>query len=72
MKYFWYSFSKFGVKTPLPMFSLISSLVQNLPPANSSWLGFTSHHIHSDVHKPVPFPVDSQRHNVQEIPVQNR
>lgn len=36
MKYFWYSFSKFGVKTPLPMFSLISSFVQNLPPANSS------------------------------------
>ena len=63
MKYFWYSFSKFGVKTPLPMFSLISSLVQNLPPANSSWLG---------VRKPIPFPADSQRHNAQEIPVQNR
>ena len=42
MKNFWYSFSKFGVKTPLPMFSLISSLLQNLPPANSSRLGFTS------------------------------
>ena len=41
-KYFLYSFSKFGVNTPFPIFSRISCEVQNRPPANSSWLGFTS------------------------------
>ena len=42
MKYFLYSDSKLGVKTPFPMFPSISFADQNRPPSSSSGLGCIS------------------------------
>ena len=54
-------FRSSGENTLADVFSLISSFVQNLPPANSSLARVSPrHHIHNDVHKPVPFPAGSQ------------